>query len=564
MKFKLTITAKIAVILVINLAVITAAGSLYSWLSQKRELYADFEAANANLLERLAFVLTEPLWQVDTDTIDRLVGFEMKEDNVLSVVVADEERKPILGKTKRDGAVAEVSSTDKKSPPDGDGLRLEKEIRRDGDVIGYVLLEADDSRIVTALRSTVFRMALQAAVLGVFLVISIFLSLEYIVISKVRSINRFIQGLSQGDLSRTMTSSSHDEIGSLSAALNGFIGSLKEMMGRLKTLSTGNTATGRDIAVRLGEIASAMEQIDRMTGRITGKTEELGRGISGSAAAADSITSELRDLVVMIEQQNTTVKTSEEQVLGMISAVDRISRLTEERLSFLSRLLERTRAGKSEMQKTRQAIMAISGFIGTIGRIIAVIDEIADRSNLLAMNAAIEAAHAGAAGKGFAVVAGEIRKLSITTSENAKKVGQTIKSITDNIKQTESVTENTDAVISAVLEDMGALSADFSEILTSVQTISRDGENVSASLAEVSRLSGGVRDNARSIDENSRGIKGTMEEVLRLSQETLAGVEEIRTGVGGNTKNVEALSVIGGRNSETVRVIEEELAKYTT
>lgn len=558
MKRKITITAKIVVILVLNLVIITAASGLYAWFSQKGKLYAAFDRDNANLLDRLSFVLAEPLWQIDTERIERLVLFEMQEENVTSIIVTDEEKIPILAKTGRGGETADFE-------PAEEGIAgLAKDILREGAVIGAVILIPEDGYIIAALRSTVFQMAMQAAVLCVVLVLSIFLSLEYIVIARIRRIRSSILGISRGDLSRPIAIESGDELGELAGSLNQFIESLKSMLESLKTISTGNTAMGHEIAVRLGEIAAAMDQIDTLSGRIQKKSGDLSGEVSGSTDAADRIKDELRDLVLMIEKQDGTVHGSERLVLNMISAVDRIARLAGEKTSSLSRLLDSTRQGREEMQRTRNAIQAISGFIGTIGEIITVIDEIADRSNLLAMNAAIEAAHAGAAGKGFAVLAGEIRKLSTNTSDNAKKVGHTIKSITEKIRETETVTENTDGVISAVLADMTTLSSDFSDILSSVQTISREGEDVREALTEVAALTSGVRDNARSIDRNSRGIKETMAKVSRLSEETLAGVAEIKTGVEGNARNVEALSVLGIRNSETVRVIEEELGKYRT
>jgi len=109
MKKTVTITRKLAGILIINLLIITGVSSLYVWFSQKNKLSRELELGNSYLLERLSFVLAEPLSQLDLDRVEKLVLFEMQEEKVASLLVLEEGKSFLLGKTKKEGDITDFN-----------------------------------------------------------------------------------------------------------------------------------------------------------------------------------------------------------------------------------------------------------------------------------------------------------------------------------------------------------------------------------------------------------------------------------------------------------------------
>jgi methyl-accepting chemotaxis protein len=133
------------------------------------------------------------------------------------------------------------------------------------------------------------------------------------------------------------------------------------------------------------------------------------------------------------------------------------------------------------MRETIEAVEIISKGVEGVGSTIKVIGGIAANTNLLSMNAAIEAAHAGDAGNGFAVVAGEIRRLSETTRENSRNIAHTLTGIVDGIKTTTVRSSATDALISTMAEEINGFAGTMTELINSLGELSiGSGEIITA------------------------------------------------------------------------------------
>ena len=181
-------------------------------------------------------------------------------------------------------------------------------------------------------------------------------------------------------------------------------------------------------------------------------------------------------------------------------------------------LLEVAGQGKESMQKTIKSIQEISQSVTGISSAIQIIASIAANTNLLSMNAAIEAAHAGDAGKGFAVVAGEIRRLSETTRDNSTNISRTLKNIIEAISITSKQSGETDSRIVQMSKEISGFAETMSSFITTFNELSAKSVNITDSLVSLKEQSSVVKTSYAQMFEMIEKLAEAMRELSDLSK----------------------------------------------
>ncbi len=561
---KRSLSANIIAALISVLILVMGGSGLFSYLRERRALSVTFEDENVRSLERLSFVLRDPLWFLDLETVEKLVLFEMAERNVRSIIVLADDGSVLLARENREEAAVDRGA----EPPDpariADGTFLARDLEKDGQKVGSVVLEPSDAYIRDTLRRDLIFIIGELFALSITLILVIFFSLERMVLGKIRRVFRFITRLSEGDLTGTLSIGTGNEIGRLGEHLTGFVLSLRGLLANLKEISTGNTRSHEKVAGSMTELVDALSGIDTMMEDIRSKTEHLTGEIGGSSSAVQEIEQQLFVLNDRFDRQHGSIDASAVKVREMIRSIDALSSVTSERIAFLERLTGKTARGGREMVRTRDAIGGIAASVDSIRGILGVIEDVAQRSNLLAMNAAIEAAHAGQAGKGFAVVAGEIRKLSIATGDHARQIARTVEGIVGQIEETRGITAEAEEVIRDILSDIEETTGSIRQILGTVKEMAAGNEGTSASLDHVVAMSGELSAATSAIAARSEEIGQAMRNVNDLSEENLRSIGVVTRNVSAASASMEGLQEIGSAAVETVKVIDRELERFKT
>ncbi|MBH24960.1 MAG: hypothetical protein CMH57_10995 [Myxococcales bacterium] len=237
------------------------------------------------------------------------------------------------------------------------------------------------------------------------------------ILQPVRELQGSLSSLSDGDLTRLITTTYQNDHALLTEAYNVSVKSLGGV---------------------IGEVRGSVGQISTASQEISSASQQVSEGASAQAAAIEEISAQMTDLT------NKTRRNADDAGKANV--------LVEQAHSHASR-------GDVEMQKMLSAMNDINDASENISNIIKVIDDIAFQTNLLALNAAVEAARAGVHGKGFAVVAEEVRNLAARSAKAAKETTDLIKGSTQKVHQGTSIAHNTAEALSAIVESVTEVSS---------------------------------------------------------------------------------------------------------
>lgn len=269
------------------------------------------------------------------------------------------------------------------------------------------------------------------------------------------------------------------------------------------------------------------EVIRRQSGDLSEMYGSLHTEIGGCQTHVDGI----RDFVTLLDTTVSTMASALEESSAAIEqvmiSIQNISRISQERRTAIGGLVELARSGEDEMTETVTAIDGISTNVTRIAEMVEVINDVASRTNLLSMNAAIEAAHAGSAGAGFAVVAEEIKRLAEETGDNARNVANTLKTISDHTIKTTHVFESAGHTINTMVGDVRTVADTMGEMLNQTDEMSTGSSQVLEGLAALRKLNHDVQESSSRIATTIGLITGSMSSLFSMSDSNLKQFEEL-------------------------------------
>ena len=239
--------------------------------------------------------------------------------------------------------------------------------------------------------------------------------------------------------------------------------------------------------------------------------------ISRASESIEGINKLVYELDATIDSESSSVEESSKKAEKMVKSLKDTSALSQSKQQGINGLIENAAQGQESMRITIKSIGDISQSVEGIGSAIKIISAIAANTNLLAMNAAIEAAHAGEAGRGFAVVADEIRRLSESTRENSKNVSHTLKSIIDGITVTTKQSGDTEKRIVDMSREINDFAKTMSGLITTFNELAAESTDVISALDTVKDQSRTVKTGYAQMLSMTDKLRSTMLELTTLT-----------------------------------------------
>lgn len=358
-----------------------------------------------------------------------------------------------------------------------------------------------------------------------------------VAIKPLNNVGVAIKEIASGDadLTRRLDVGTHDEIGHLASGFNDFTEKLHSIVSELKD--------SKDDLHLYGEQLGAMVQdnadfLGKMVDSIKGVNEEISNQhnkVDDSVGAADTISQAVETLRDLLQKQEQGVEQASTAVTQMIGNITSVSNSVEKMAVEFTNLQNDVDKGIAQQHEVNIQIQEIESQSKMLNEANKVISSIASETNLLAMNAAIEAAHAGDAGKGFAVVADEIRKLSETSAAESKKISAQLKGILGAISGVVDASSLSDRSFTAVADKIQGTGNLVREIKLAMEEQSQGSKQIGEALSYMNDATAQVRTASDGVDKSRQGIVSNIDS-LKMSSDVVKNQVE---SMSGNIKKME-------------------------
>jgi methyl-accepting chemotaxis protein len=373
------------------------------------------------------------------------------------------------------------------------------------DILYKEIISSGSERIAKKLSTTLYSflvIILFSIILFIILLIFIFYRLGL----QVKAIGRVSKDMAEGDLSKEITIIPNDAIGDMAENFNLAIASLKKIIGGVVSTTNEGRNLNDTLSGKITQIEISSGEMSNNLDVIHEKIKEENNQIIEASSALEEISANTSSLSKQISMQAESVSTTSAAVEEMAASILNVARVADSRQNVTENLIKMTKEGSEKIEEANVIVQDAVKNMGAMQEMLEVINNITSQTNLLSMNAAIEAAHAGDAGKGFAVVADEIRKLAESTAENANEISDSLTGLINRINQTADVTKESGASFRKIETEVRNFVQAFAEISASTKELSEGSKEIQDSTISLLDITSNIKTGAKEMTLGANDI----------------------------------------------------------
>ncbi|MCL2043531.1 MAG: methyl-accepting chemotaxis protein [Treponema sp.] len=421
----------------------------------------------------------------------------------------------------------------------------------DGEPLHQAIVKGRTQKIIIGIVSLIIGLAL-------------LLLFSRMIFTRLHKINIILKEISlgEGDLTKRIKIDKEDEIGELSTYFNMTLDKIMNLIVAIKEESVNLHNISNDLTSNMQKTAGAVHHITDNIQTIKQKVTSQSASVSQTHATMEKVTGNIEKLGKNVEAQTNSVTESSSAIEEMLANIHSVTQTLVRNAQNVQELIRVSDAGRVSLQKVIQDIQEIARESEGLLEINTVMENIASQTNLLSMNAAIEAAHAGEAGKGFAVVAGEIRKLATNSSEQSQTISEVLRKIKTAIDTITVSTNNVLAQFQAIDERVRIVSDQETNIRNAMEEQGQGSQRILQAVSELNETTQMVK---KGSDEMKSGSKEIITESInseRATVEISLSMNEMASGTKEINDAINHLSEISVKTSEYIESLFVEVSRF--